>query len=263
MFFEGREVEIIVLDGQPYFNPYHVGDCLDISDVTVRRHLQGFNNKQVVKLTNSDVQNMNIRKLNNAGENFLTVSGVFKLIFKSSKDDAEKFQDWVTDDVLPSIASTGGYQLDDAPVCTIPFKEQVECVGIISDMLRVNDAGKLTMLNALYKDYNVPTNFLPKYELNGSRETKSATELLKRFGLGMSAKAFNTLLMESKYLEERSRPSTKQPDKVKRYKALTEKGLEYGENAISPQNHREVQPLYYADSFIKLYEIVTGIKIAV
>lgn len=28
---------------------------------------------------------MNIRKLNNAGENFLTESGVYKLIFKSMK----------------------------------------------------------------------------------------------------------------------------------------------------------------------------------
>lgn len=42
---------------------------------------------QVVKLTNSDVHNMHIRKLNNAGENFLTESGVHKLIFKLHKED--------------------------------------------------------------------------------------------------------------------------------------------------------------------------------
>ncbi len=33
--------------------------------------MQEMNENQVVKLTNLDVQNMNIRKLNNAGENFL------------------------------------------------------------------------------------------------------------------------------------------------------------------------------------------------
>ena len=55
------------------------------------------NKSQVIKLTNSDVTNCHIRKLNNAGENFLTESGVYKLIFKSRKPSAERFSDWVTD----------------------------------------------------------------------------------------------------------------------------------------------------------------------
>ena len=67
------------------------------------------NNKQVVKLKNLDVKDVPIRKLNNAGENFLTESGVYKLIFKSNKKEAEKFQDWVTDEVLSNIRKTGGY----------------------------------------------------------------------------------------------------------------------------------------------------------
>lgn len=263
MAFEGHEVEIIVLDGQPYFNPYHVGKCLELVESSVRNYLSAMSDKQAILLRNSDVRDKDIRKLNNAGEKFLTLAGVFKLIFKSQKPDAEKFQDWVTDEVLPSIASKGSYKLENEPICAISFKEQVECVGVVSDILKVNDAGKISMLNELYKENNAPSNFLPKYELNENREIKSATELLKRFNLGMNIKAFNVLLVESGYLEERTRNSTKKPDKKKRYKALTDKGLKYGENAISPQNHREVQPLYYSDSFVKLYELVTGIKIAV
>lgn len=130
MVFEGHEVEIIVLNGQPYFNPYHVGDCLDISDVTVRRHLQGFNKKQVVKLTNSNVQNMNFRKLHNTGENFLTTPGVFKLIFKSQKPDAEKFQDWVTDDVLPAIAKDGYYE-------TPKLKQRNERLASVNNTVKI------------------------------------------------------------------------------------------------------------------------------
>ncbi|WP_455789219.1 ORF6C domain-containing protein, partial [Clostridium butyricum] len=45
------------------------------------------------------------------GENFLTESGVYKLIFKSKKAEAERFQDWVTDEVLPQIRKTGSYQI--------------------------------------------------------------------------------------------------------------------------------------------------------
>ncbi|WP_334300604.1 BRO-N domain-containing protein [Alkaliphilus flagellatus] len=35
--------------------------------------------------------------------NFLTESGVYKLVFKSRKLKAEKFADWVTDEVLSVI----------------------------------------------------------------------------------------------------------------------------------------------------------------
>lgn len=68
------------------------------------------NSKQVIKLTNSNVKDIDFRKLHNTGENFLTESGVYKLIFKSHKKEAERFQDWVTDEVLPQIRKTGSYQ---------------------------------------------------------------------------------------------------------------------------------------------------------
>ena len=60
-------------------------------------------------MNNSNVKDIDVRKLANRGENFLTESGVYKLIFKSDKKEAEKFQDWVTDEVLPKIRKTGGY----------------------------------------------------------------------------------------------------------------------------------------------------------
>ena len=67
------------------------------------------NEKQVINLNNSNVKDIDVRKLANRGENFLTESGVYKLIFKSDKKEAEKFQDWVTDEVLSNIRKTGGY----------------------------------------------------------------------------------------------------------------------------------------------------------
>lgn len=144
----------------------------------------------------------------------------------------------------------------------VSFKEQVECVGVVADILRVNDASKIMMIGELYKSYDLPTAFLPKYEYNGSRELKSATDLLKRFELGMSARNFNVLLREQGYLEERTRKSTNSPSGVKKYNALTEKGLQYGENAVSPQCQREVQPMYYADSFKELFDKVVYQEVA-
>nr|DAV95021.1 MAG TPA: repressor domain protein [Bacteriophage sp.] len=107
MIFEGHEVEVLEVKGQVLFNPKHVAECLEIADVN--SSIRNFNEKQVVKLTNSDVHNLHIRKLNNAGENFLTESGVYKLVFKSHKPNAEAFTDWIADEVLPAIRKTGGY----------------------------------------------------------------------------------------------------------------------------------------------------------
>lgn len=110
MVFENHNVEVFEFNGQVLFNPYHVAECLDITDV--KSSIRNFNEKQVIKLTNSKMHDMHFRKLHNTGENFLTESGVYKLIFKSRKEEAEKFQDWVTDEVLPTIRKHGAYMTD-------------------------------------------------------------------------------------------------------------------------------------------------------
>lgn len=111
MIFEGHNVEVFELNGQVLFNPKHVAECLGIADVN--SSIRNFNEKQIIKVKNSDMHNAHIRKLNNAGENFLTESGVYKLIFNSRKPEAERFSDWVTDEVLPMIRKTGGYVNND------------------------------------------------------------------------------------------------------------------------------------------------------
>lgn len=119
MIFEGHEVEVFEFEGQVLFNANHVAEILEIKNV--RDNLRKMNDRQVVHLTNSavgkadsrnsDVTKSNIRKLNNAGENFLTESGVYKLVFKSIKPNAEKFTDWIADEVLPALRQTGHYEM--------------------------------------------------------------------------------------------------------------------------------------------------------
>lgn len=130
MIFESNEVEVFEWHGQVLFNPYHCGECLGLGASAVRMAMGKMNNKQVIKLKNSDVKDVDFRKLNNAGENFLTESGVYKLIFKSQKKEAEKFQDWVTDEVLPQIRKTGGY---------IPVNEEDDEKTIMAKALQIMD----------------------------------------------------------------------------------------------------------------------------
>lgn len=42
---------------------------------------------------------------------FITEPQFYKLAIKANNETAERFQDWVTSEVLPSIRQTGGYQL--------------------------------------------------------------------------------------------------------------------------------------------------------
>ena len=128
MIFEGREVEVFELNGEILFNPRDVGKCLDLDDSSVRKAIGKMNSNQVKKLTNSDVKDMHIRKLNNAGENFLKEAGVYKLAFKSHKESAERFQDWVTDEVLPQIRKTGGY---------IPTNEEDDETAILAKAVMI------------------------------------------------------------------------------------------------------------------------------
>lgn len=104
--FEGHEVEVLNFNGKPLFNPRDVGECLELSDKTVANHMSMFNENQVIKLTNKMISDFNltgIRKLNNTGENFLTESGVYQLVIVSRKPSAQRFRDWITDEVLPRI----------------------------------------------------------------------------------------------------------------------------------------------------------------
>lgn len=133
--FEGHEVEVFELNGQVLFNPYHVGACLDIGESGVKTAVSKMNKKQVVKLTNSKVAKYDFRKLHNTGENFLTESGVYKLVFKSHKPNAEAFTDWIADEVLPSIRKTGSYETPKAKAHAERLASVNNAVKILTPML--------------------------------------------------------------------------------------------------------------------------------
>ena len=88
MIFEGHDVEVFELNGEVLFNPKHVAEILETADV--RSSTRNFNDKQLIKVKNSDVKDKNFRKLNNAGEKFLTSEGVLKLISSARKGQEVK-----------------------------------------------------------------------------------------------------------------------------------------------------------------------------
>lgn len=123
----------------------------------------------------------------------------------------------------------------------------------IADDLRVNDVSRLGMYRDIHSQAGLPTgHILPYVKSNGV--LKSATVLLKDNGSPMSAIKFNQRMVTKGLLEERTRPSSK--GGVKKFKCLTDKGLEYGENLASPHNPKEVQPHYFDNTFAQLLKLI-------
>lgn len=185
MVFENKQVEVFEFNGQVLFNPKHVAECLDITDVI--SSTRNFNEKQLIKLTNSIMHSTQFRKLHNTGENFLTESGVYKLIFQSRKAEAEKFQDWVTDEVLPSIRKHGAYMTEDtlekalaSPDFLIQLATRLKESKVENELLK--NENKVLAPKAEYTDKVLNTDGL-----------FTITEIAKDFGL-KSAYALNKIL---------------------------------------------------------------------
>ena len=98
---EFGEIRTVMKDGEPMFCLADVCKALDITHVTdVKNRL-----KQDGVGTAEVIDSMG-RKQN---ATFINESNLYKTIFQSRKESAERFTDWVTTEVLPSIRKTGAY----------------------------------------------------------------------------------------------------------------------------------------------------------
>ena len=102
-------LNVLILENEFYFNLNEVGEILGLSNP--RMSVDVTDSDYVRKFENSDVSETYNRKLNNAGELFLTEAG-YRMLHRSNKLEAEVFQKWVNKEVLPSIRKTGSYSLE-------------------------------------------------------------------------------------------------------------------------------------------------------
>ena len=135
-------------------------------------------------------------------------------------------------------------------------KAEMGLVREIADILNLNDSSKLQLLGNVLNNHNLPSNLLPTYT-DSKGVLKSATELLKVYSPGISARKFNKIMLDKGLLREVERKSTKDNTKIKKFKNLV--NTEFGENQVNPNNPKETQPMYYEEKFEKLLKEL-GIK---
>lgn len=103
--FNGEaDVRVVTIDGEPWFVLTDVAKILDYRDAEkAKRHLR---EGQTNTLNRGIASDLGFQP----GRSPLVVneSGLYRLIMRSNVPAAERFQDWVTGEVLPTIRKTGG-----------------------------------------------------------------------------------------------------------------------------------------------------------
>ena len=107
--FESNPIRVVTDDnGEPWFNAKEICNVL------------GYGNHRQAVDTHVDTDDLTKREvIDNMGRkqlaNHINESGLYALIFGSTKDEAKRFKRWVTRDVLPAIRKTGRYEAESAP----------------------------------------------------------------------------------------------------------------------------------------------------
>lgn len=139
--FEDNSIHVEMFNGEPVFLAKDVCDALGLGNN--RQALANIHISQ--KLTLSIVTAGQARNVN-----FVTESGLYALIFKSRKEEALIFQDWVTGTVLPALRKYGIY-----------------CTAFMQLELSVIDGREMF----LYEDVRKALGFKKVGSATGRRET--------------------------------------------------------------------------------------------
>lgn len=113
---EFGEIRTITKDNEPMFCLADVCKALEISNVSqlkTRLKEGGVITNEVGVQTG--VKADGTPAIQKVRMNFINESNLYKTIFQSRKESAERFTDWVTSEVLPSIRKTGSYQKQLSP----------------------------------------------------------------------------------------------------------------------------------------------------
>lgn len=105
--FESNEVRTMLVNEEPFFVANDVAKTLgyaNTSDATNKHCKKGF-----MAWGSDSLGRQQQFKL-------IPESDVYRLVFRSKLPEAEKFENWVTEEVLPSIRKTGSYQIPKDPM---------------------------------------------------------------------------------------------------------------------------------------------------
>lgn len=170
---EFGEIRTVIIDSEPWFCMTDICKALEISNASQAKTRLNTNGV----ITNEVIDSIG-RKQN---ANFVNESNMYKLIFQSRKESAERFTDWITNEVLPAIRKHGLYATD----------------NVIDNILNNPDFG-IELLTKLKEERVARVEAERKNViLMHVNKTYTVTEIAKELGL-RSATQLNKILAEKK-----------------------------------------------------------------
>ena len=182
---------------------------------------------------------------------FLTEAGLYEVFFLSRKPIAKQFKKQVKV-ILKELRLKGEVSINPNRVSTSKARASMILIEGAQRLLRLSDSSVAMMVNKVADSFALPVKV--DY-VDATDVCFSLTTLLKNHNIAISSREFNKLLASVGIIEQKTRKSHKGD---KHFWALTEKGLNYGENRINPNNDKEIQPMYYEKSFDSLLAAVNS-----
>lgn len=130
------------------------------------------------------------------------------------------------------------------------ISDKMKAASWAAKFLNLNENSKLILAKQILDPLGLP---LPDYTPSKGI-LKSATELLKENGSSLSIREFTALMIQHGYLADMTRKAAH--GQTKYFKTLTAKAKQFGENQVSPKAPNQTQPMYYADNFGSLINVL-------
>ena len=115
---EFGDIRTEIISGEPWFCLSDICKALEleqVSRVKTRLNLNGITTSKVID-----------RMGRKQEATFINEANLYKTIFQSRKESAERFSDWVTSEVLPSIRRTGSYSINERKPDSYMIEDPVE-----------------------------------------------------------------------------------------------------------------------------------------
>lgn len=105
--FEDKfEINTIIKNDKPHFLARAVASALGYANASQAYQLHC---KSLILFNSLELRESNFQNPHPKGEYFILEPDVYRLITKSTKPEAERFEKWLFEEVLPSIRKTGAY----------------------------------------------------------------------------------------------------------------------------------------------------------
>lgn len=142
------DIRIVMRDDQPWFVAKDVAACIDHSNATKMCDLCRDKDKIVVDV--EELKTNDLLVLGNRGLTCISESGLYRILAKCNLPKCEPFENWVFDEVLPSIRKNGAYLSPDA-MQSVMMQVTDTVLKIVSNQLvsQITDAVLQTVSNQI------------------------------------------------------------------------------------------------------------------